>query len=114
MGAFQWLGGDSGMKATLMFVAILLSGCGMSNWPQQNFHESFASEVGKTIEDPTSRVGRYPESVVARRQLPNGMEEIEYMYSHVCMVFFEVDPKTKMIVSWRYEKKEARACQMPP
>ena len=68
-------------------------------------HETFIShrnnEVGRKIEEVKSStsVKGYTNS----RFLPNGNVEYGFRARGTCRVYYEVDPKTRIIVSWRWE-----------
>jgi hypothetical protein len=47
------------------------------------------------------------------KTLFNGNIENQYRYRGTCRYFFEVDPKTRKIVGWRFEGSE-RDCEIVP
>ena len=107
-------------KICALTATALLSACASwSEWPHENFKHYYAEQVGKRIDDPSASIARYPEDIVARRVLPNGNTEFELLkaVSQIddakCLVFYEVDSKTNVIVAWRYEGNE-RVCYWAP
>lgn len=104
------------LRLWLVFIVISLmeASCIGAGWPHQNFMEIYDHQVGKTIDDPSSYIARYPQEIVGSRDLPNGNKEIEFLRSaSECRVFFEVDPHTRKIVGWRYEGSD-ETCSIPP
>ncbi len=87
-----------------MLLITLLS-CG-SITPQENFKRFRDANIGKSIDDPSSEVARYPQLLVGRKDLPNGNYENEYRWYRECRYFYEINPSTRMIVNWRYEGNE--------
>lgn len=99
---------------------VLLSACASwEEWPHENFKHYYAGQVGKRVDDPSTSIARYPEDIVARRVLPNGNTEFELLkaVSQIddakCLVFYEVDSKTNVIVAWRYEGDD-QVCVLGP
>ncbi len=72
-----------------------------------------ASNIGKRDDDPDASLMRYPERVLQRDQLSNGNFEVKYRARKKCMVFFEVDKDSKVIVNWRFEGSE-KDCAIVP
>ena len=74
----------------------------------RNFKSSMELQVGRSADHQYAYGNRYPERRVATRVLPNGNVEEEYKVGSAwkCRVFFEIDKKTRTIVSWRYEGDE--------
>ena len=94
-----------------VFVISVQSGCYLVG---SSHHESFIKHyqwyVGKTIQSFRSSAGR-PESV---KQLTNGNIEEEYaVRKGKCRFYYEYDPVTGIVVSWRFEGGEKECIQNP-
>ena len=50
--------------------------------------------------------------LVRAQTLPGGKVEREYRLYGECKYFFEIDPATKIVASWRYEGSE-KDCAIP-
>jgi len=107
-------------KICMLTMVMLLSACASwAGWSHENFEHNYGGQVGKRADDPLTSIARYPQKIVAERILPNGSKEIELLHavSRVdgtkCVVFYEVDPKTNVIVAWRYEGNE-QVCYWGP
>ena len=68
-------------------------------------HGAFIShrnnEVGRKIEEVKSSLS--VKSYTDGRFLPNGNLEYGFRARGTCRVYYEVDPKTRIIVNWRWE-----------
>lgn len=107
-------------KLHIAIVGLFISGClSWADWPHENFKQNYGGQVGKRADDPSTSIARYPEDIVAKRVLPNGNFELELLkaVSQVrdakCVVFYEVDQATNVIVGWRFEGDE-RICVWTP
>lgn len=94
-----------------LLILLLQSGC---FWNNRSPHESFINHyqwyVGKTIQFFRSSAGR-PESV---EKLNNGnMEEGYAVRKGKCRFYYEYNPATGIIVSWRFEGGEKECVQNP-
>jgi hypothetical protein len=107
----------SGVLVTWSLLLPLLLSCVPPEFlptPHENFKTIMQNNVGKRADDPTSHVSRFPpEWVIGSRLLPNGNIETEYARREACRVFFEINPKTRIIVGWRFEGSE-RDCEIVP
>jgi hypothetical protein len=81
-----------------------LSACS-SLTPHENFRSHMSHNIGKDIDDPLTE-GVNPHVFVGSKILPNGNIENEYRLYGSCRYFFEVDARTRKIVSWRFEGSE--------
>lgn len=81
--------------------------------PHENFKEFLKANVGKSVDDPSSDVSRYPQLLIGRRVLQDGNIENGYRWRGVCRYFLEYDPKTRIIVGWRFEGNE-QDCEIVP
>lgn len=103
--------------STLVMCAMLITSCAIGiSWPHENFKEIYGGNVGKNIDDPSVLAGGYPKEKVGSRNMVNGNMEISYRLKNpwgVCYLFYEVDPKTRVIVDWRYEGAN-ETCVAPP
>ncbi|MGY0651178.1 hypothetical protein ACW7GZ_04790 [Luteimonas sp. A537] len=107
-------------RLSALLVALLISGCASwAEWPHENFKHNYGGQVGKRADDPSTSIARYPEDIVAKRSLPNGNVEFELLkvVSQIrdakCLVFYEVDSTTNVIVAWRFEGDE-KICVWTP
>lgn len=59
-------------------------------------------------------MARYPQDIIGQRLLPNGNAEVEFRTRNKeCKVFYEVEPKNKIITAWRFEGG-VKECQWVP
>lgn len=80
--------------------------------PHENFKQHMSHNVGKRIDDP--RLNWVNQRVlIGSTTLPNGNIENEYRFRETCRYFFEVDPKSRVILRWRFQGTE-RDCQIVP
>ena len=94
------------------FVLLMPSACSAVT-SQENFRMIIGESVGKSIDLPPRVTNAYPEDLVSSTHLPNGNIENQYRYQGACRYFYEIDPKTRIIVGWRYEGSE-RDCRINP
>ncbi|HXG29987.1 MAG TPA: hypothetical protein VNJ47_14195 [Nevskiales bacterium] len=71
------------------------------------------SKIGMSIDAPLARAGINPARLISTKTLPNGNFENGYEYRRTCRYFFEVDSKTRTVVSWRFEGSE-EGCGIVP
>lgn len=95
----------------LSFVVWLI-GCSTIS-PQENFKEHIYGEIGRSIDNAPSYSWRSETHLVSSSILPNGNIENKYRYRKTCIYYFEIDSKTRRIVSARYEGNEAD-CSVNP
>lgn len=57
--------------------------------------------IGKTIEDKSSEIGRYPWRIVRKSFLANGNMEYAFDWYGSCKYFYEVDAQSLIIIKWR-------------
>lgn len=86
--------------------------CG-SMTPHENFKAHMASNVGSLIDNPREPGVALDKYLLGSRILPNGNIENEYQDRGSCHYFFEFDPKTRIIIGWRFEGSE-RDCAVVP
>lgn len=91
---------------------LVLSSCSALT-PHENFKSAMQSNIGKKEDSSASYLSRYPEDVLGSSGLTNGNIETEFFQSRKCRVFFEIDPKTRIIVGWRFEGSE-KDCEIVP
>ena len=101
-------------KFSTMALVLLNSACSIgAQWPYNNFNKIYSHQVGKSL-DASSL---YERRKIGSRTLPSGNIETEYLHGKgrrgICRVFYEIDPKTRIIVGWRYEGDE-KACAISP
>ena len=98
-------------------LAILVS-CATSTAPHENFKSNMQYEIGKKANDPNARLVRYSQLVTGKNILLNGNIEVEFVTFSPgdrgdCVVYFEIDKKTNVIINWRYEGSEESCVIMP-
>lgn len=83
-------------------------------------HDLYVQEmrlrVGMSIDDPPRKTWADPDKLVTSRSLPNGNIENEYRfygYHGTCRSFYEINPKTRIIVGWRYEGRDQDCAMIP-
>lgn len=88
----------------------MLSSC-TTLTPHENFKEHMASSLGESLDSAIwSKLYIKPTTV---RNLSNGNIENEYKWRGTCKYFFEFDPQTRIIVSWRFTGSEGD-CTVAP
>lgn len=93
------------MKKEVCLAALLvalLTACGTH--PHDNFRGHLTAVLGTRVDDPAA--GGYwvrSKYFQGSQKLPNGNIENKYRYTRTCRYFFEYDPETMEIVSWRFE-----------
>lgn len=101
---------------TIAFLVLLITSCALTD-PYKNFKGHMGANIGKNIDDAPNYSWRYNPKEISD-PLPNG--NIEYKYEHknrkgTCRYIFEVDPKTRTIVNWRYDGEDKdKACYVNP
>lgn len=102
----------SNVMAAVMLMLLSLPSC---SWvtPHENFKAHMSHNVGMRIDDFRGDNWAIPKYLVNTIQLPNGNAENEYEFRGTCSYFFEYDPKTNVIVGWRFEGNE-RDCEIVP
>jgi hypothetical protein len=101
------------LRWAAMLMWMPLAGCGPSITPHENFRSIIGHSVGKSIDLPPGATKAHPERLVSSTVLPNGNIENQYKQRGTCSYFFEIDPKTRIIVGWRFEGSE-RDCAIVP
>lgn len=108
------------IRLSTLMMALLMSGCASwADWPHENFKHNYGGQVGKRVDDPSTSIARYPQKIVTEQMLPNGNKEIELLHAvssirdAKCVVFYEVDSKTNVIVAWRF-KGDEKICSWSP
>jgi len=96
-----------------VLLGLSLSGC----LAHPASHETFVNQgtywVGKTIY--ALRNNSWPSQAI--KQLPNGNMEEEWISGYVtnrCREFYEYDPRTSIIVGWRFEGSKADCISVAP
>ena len=102
------------VNAAVLSCCVLLPACGEFD-PHQNFLTANQLDVGRSVDDLYAWRNRYPDRVIAKRVLANGNveEEMKSGRGFRCRTFFEIDPKERKIVGWRYEGSKFD-CAIPP
>lgn len=106
-------------KASFYWIALISIMCltSCATWPHKFFLEYFDNHVGRSLDDPSNTIKRYPSSVRSIRVLEDGTEEYEKVHLQtregeiLCKVFLRVDPVRRVVISWRYEGKDENCVQ---
>jgi len=95
-------------------ISLLVLGCAFwAGSPHENFKEALHGKIGRNIDNvPPYALGHKTE-LIDSKVLPNGNIENKYKHSGTCIYFFEIDPKTRIIVNTRFEGKESD-CTITP
>jgi len=101
-----------GMLLAVCLLLPALSACSAVT-PHENFKNFLRNNLGKSVDDPSSDVARYPQLLVGSQVLPNGNIENQYRWRGACRYFLEIDQQTRKIVGWRFEGSE-RDCEIVP
>ena len=93
---------------------LVLSSCAIgSQWPHNNFIETYSYQLGKRIDDPTLYIRKKINSHI----LSNGNSEMELLHNMGkrgnCRVFYEYSSESLIIVDWRYVGND-KACAISP
>jgi hypothetical protein len=81
--------------------------------PHENFIMTMQSDIGKNLDDPTLSGWMQSARLIDHKSLLNGDIEYAYRFRGDCRYFYEVGPKTRKIVGWRFEGSE-RDCIINP
>ncbi|MCL2761516.1 MAG: hypothetical protein FWD70_07725 [Desulfuromonadales bacterium] len=91
----------------LLICSTILSGCVFwAGSPHDNFVEILNSKIGKNIDEIPYFQLPDKENIIDSKVLPNGNIENKYKYYKTCIYFYEIDPKTRIIVGARFEGKD--------
>ena len=102
---------------TLFF--LLLVSCVSSTPPYENFQNLNRRNIGRKVDDPSLVFMGWtnPKDLVKVVRLPNGHDEYHYIAGYkgqlTCRQIYEVDPKTLIIVGFRWEGTE-KDCGIQP
>jgi hypothetical protein len=81
--------------------------------PHENFIMTMKVDIGKNLDNPALSGWMQPARLIDYKTLPNGDIEYAYRFRGNCRYFYEVDPKTRKIIGWRFEGSE-RDCIINP
>ncbi len=111
----RWPAGGIKTCLSCWVVALMwmpLAGCSLVT-PHENFRLIHDHVVGKSIDLPPRAIKAYPEDLISTTVLPSGNIENQYQFRGTCRYFYEVNPKTRIIMGWRFEGSE-RDCEIVP
>lgn len=100
------------MSYKIYVITLLLYGCAGIT-AHENFIDHLRNEIGKSIDGAPSYSWRNEKGLIDSKILANGNIENKYKYRGTCVYYFEIDPKTRKIVSFRFEGKETD-CEVNP
>ena len=87
----------------LLHCFLIFPGCAID--PHDNFVRGMQSQVGKKVGETDP--GFLSENrLIEVRELENGNLEYQYAHYRECRYFFEVDPESDTILSFRFEGEE--------
>ena len=90
--------------AYLLVLSASLSAClNISLDPHEAFKNNFHRFLGKSIDNSSSFLTH---GLVSSKKLYNGNIENKYRSHGTCHYYFEYDPKTKIIIGWRFTGKK--------
>lgn len=84
---------------------LTLSGCYFVN-PHENFKKSLYGTIGRDMDNVPPYSWPHKKDLISSVPLPNGNMENRYKYLRNCILIFEIDLKTRIIVDARFEGKE--------
>lgn len=84
------------------------------NVAHEYFEYVMTSKIGMLYDDPPSVTGINTEQLMSSNILSNGHMENGYRFSDACVYYFEIDPNTRKILSWRYMGSEEDCAITPP
>lgn len=101
------------------FLVAALPACNIMPHSETNLaHEYFeyvmTSKIGMNYDDPPSVTGINAEQLMSSNILSNGHLENGYRFSDACVYYFEINPDTRKILSWRYMGSEEDCSITPP
>jgi hypothetical protein len=119
----------------VLLLIMVLSGCmiaqniseltanGKLTTPHEAFISHYSYRVGKEVlpksvpveelENEGTRI-YWGIGTAGFRKLPNGNWELENdLYQGACRIFYEYNPVTRIVVSWRYEGSDENCVQNP-
>ena len=99
---------------TPALISAALLGCAAPR-AHDNFKTIMGGQVGRNSDDSDIERNRYPNLRVATSTLANGDLEEEFKSGRglVCRVFFQIDPRAKRVVAWRYTGSEDDCAIVP-
>ena len=102
------------MKLAKLLCTVLLfsmiTSC-ISITPHEHFILIMQSYVGKNIHDPSVK-WMDPDRLIRQPIMTNGILEYGYRLYPGCNYYFEVDPKSEVVIRWRFEGDESN-CKIP-
>ncbi len=95
-------------KCSLLVTCMLsMSGCIIfAESPHEIFKGHLNVQVGENIDDVPPFQIPHKEDLIGSKILSNGNIENEYKFRGTCRYFYEINPKSRKIVSTRFEGKE--------
>ena len=100
--------------STASFLLLFLTSCIIfsDTTPHENFKNLMASNLGSSIDKPRLAGSALSKYLLNSVILSNGNIENEYRGRATCRKFFEFNPKTRIIVNWRFTGSE-KDCIIP-
>ncbi len=101
---------NTNLKFVFCSFLIMLLSC-TTITPHENFKEHMADSVGRSLDSANwSKAYIKPTTV---RSVLNGNVENEYKWRGTCRYFIEFDPRTRIIVRWRFTGSEEDCTVVP-
>jgi len=119
MSGFVCLGRIKSFVMTPLFLLLVSCIYLPHSTPYENFQNLNRRNIGRKVDDPslTSMGWTHPKKFIKIVRLPNGHDEYYYRVYHrghsTCRKMYEVDPKTLIIVGFRWEGTE-KDCGIQP
>ena len=109
--------------AMATILALCVTSCAhITGYTEEFLHEEFTHRMSFMVGVHISETVFGRRSAQARVALPNGNTEVGHIYSQskvmqakvgVCLVFFELDQETGVIVGWRFEGTRKACLHVP-
>lgn len=88
----------------LFFFTFLVQGCVVSFIdPHENYLQLRKSYIGKSIEKVIPQFAEVNRNLISITELDNGNIEYKFFEGRTCRTVFEVNPRTQIIVDFRFE-----------
>ena len=106
--------GNSVVLAVTVAAVIMMNSCAFfAGSPHENFKDHIYGEIGKSVDNAPDYSWRSKKGLLDAKVLPNGNIEQKYRYQGTCIYYFEIDPKTRLIVGARFEDSEGDCVVAP-
>src|SRR5699024_9443031 len=99
----------------VLMIGVSIGGCACYSvkCKHANFIKLMGMNIGSSIDNPLVAGSTNPKYLIGSKSLPNGNMENEYQDVGTCRVFFEFNPKARIIVAWHYQGTEQDCAIVP-